>query len=208
MSAPVALPFPRRQLMRRMLPTAFMVLSVSLLVHPRVEAGFINVELILDSPERLFAQADHINRPIGPNFFAVGENWRAIAGEDPLPEVFFITVNGRHFAAPHEGDENPGNGFVNFIFPIEPGGQAVTATPRRREHPNNPHFDWIQLRYFPIGVNTSRLQIQFDHTDNGDAPPPFIPEPSSLLLFGSGLLGLAWALHQRRREVPASSTRQ
>jgi hypothetical protein len=185
-----------------MLMTAFMVLSVSLLLKPRAEAGFINIEIILDTPERFFAQADHIDRPIGREFFSGGENWSYFVSEEniaPSPDVVFLFVSGRHFAAPHEGDYIPGDPFVNLIFPVQPGGRAVTPAARRAEHPLNPHFDWIQLRYFATGVNTSRLQIQFDHTETGDAPPLFIPEPSSLLLFGTGLLGLAWAVRRRRR---------
>ncbi len=86
---------------------------------------------------------------------------------------------------------NPGNTILN---------NQGTIDIHSFSRPHGQHRDVLQARIDSIGAAVSRVSIRADHLSGPGNPPPveMIPEPSTLLLLGSGLAGLARYRFRRR----------
>jgi hypothetical protein len=185
-----------------------MFVAVGICVGSEVHAGWINYNVVLDEPETVFIEVDHVAVGGVPTFGGGLVNWRVVGAEFPVIGGFGLSIDTRHeifgggMFAPHATDRNPNPNQIQTITggPLVPG---VTAFPLRvlgpALHPGPPnHFNWMQLLYMPTAVGTSRLSIQLDHTET-EEPPAFIPEPSTLTLVGLGTLGLVRYGWRRRK---------
>ena len=194
-----------RRLKSRIALTRAAFLSIIAIGGPRLQAGFINVMTLVDTPVQYFGSVDHVAGGINPVAGGL-VNWDRVINQLTLLDGDIgIIVLARHnifgggAVAPHAGDVNPNPGLLNTgILPVIPGTTMIPLTIFGPiDHPGNPHFNWLQFTYTPIGVGTSRLTIQLDHTETRETPK-FLPEPSALTLLGIGLALICYGWWRKR----------
>lgn len=196
---------------------ALSIVALGICSGSDVHAGWINYDVKLDTPKRVFITVDHVAVGGVANFGGGIVNWRVVGAEFPVIGGFGLSVDTNHqifgggMFAPDPTDRNPNPNTVQFLTsgPLVPGTTKFGPTdPLPNPHPGPPnHFDWMQLLYMPTAVGTSQLSIQLDHTDNDEEIPEFIPEPSTLTLVGLGTLGLIRYGIRRRKQVASEDRR-
>jgi hypothetical protein len=111
-----------------------------------------------------------------------------------------------HFKGPDAGDGLGGSATVTLRFPLSVLGDdpLVSIEPNPTIHPNE-HYDVFQGR--AAGTRTGTTLSNWTLALDADHIPEPIPEPSTLLLFGSSLAGLggfAWRRQRRNSRLPTT----
>jgi hypothetical protein len=129
----------------------------------------------------------------------------------PFDRSDVLDISGfvQHIFTPHSGDSDIGPELPYFVvisaveeFPSEPGiargGQILAGA-----HPSVGHNDFgVALLSGKIMANASRREFDFESWVGGVIVRHTIPQPSTAVLFGSGLLafaGMAWTRCRRTR---------
>lgn len=199
---------------------------VALFVMPtRANAVVLDLELTQDEPTKgravLSGNIDAAFRFFGEEpgpaprlgFGRIGQFWSVNATITKFgnPSTFNLRVGGQHLKRPpgaeHDGEANQGLVLGDLLQVNLKGGDFGAIGPQDAAaqliHPGSKdHFDILsshvddlngEARGFLTPNNQISVRIDFEHSKQP------IPEPSSLILFGAGLLGLAGRPRRGRR---------
>ena len=182
-------------------------LFISLCAGAETRAGLANLVKVQDNPTRAVIMLDH-SAAGGVITISGGlTNWDLVVSQfDGVDGLVGISISGQHeisgqpppMNVPHQGDVNPNLMLpIGILPPLLIPGRSVTPLTviGPVPHPAN-HFDWLQFTYTPLAAGTARLTIQLDHTTDMNRPP-FIPEPTTILLLGTGLAGCAIKMRKK-----------